>query len=217
MANLLPFRRTSLLIREIDEFLDRVSEAAMVFEQTFEHYLEEGPGEWLAEKLGQVGEIEDRADELRRNIANMMYSEMLMPDTRGDVLSLLRLVDTVLDDSAHLVGALYIERPEVGPEYLAEVRAMIVEVTKAVQSMLHGARVYFKEPNAVRDHVHKINFHEKEATRIGLRVSRAIFASDRPLELKRHARAWLVDVRTLASSASDIGDELAIFAAKRSI
>jgi len=217
MANLLPFRRTGLLVREIDEFLDRVSEAAMVFEQTFEHYFEKGPDEWLAEKLEQVNEIESRADELRRNIANVMYSEMLMPDTRGDVLSLLSLVDTVLDDSVHLVAALYVERPEVGTEHLAEVRAMIVEVGKAVQSMLRGARAYFKESQAVRDHVHKINFHEKEATRIAMRIGRAIFDSDRPLELKRHGRDWLVKIRTLASNASDIGDELAIFAVKRSI
>ncbi len=217
MASLMPFSGTSTLVSEIDEFIDRVSEAGMVFERTFQHYFEKGPDDELDEKLEQVKEIENRADELRRNVATVLYGQMLMPDTREDVLRLLSLVDTVLDDCVHLVGELWVERPDISPEYLEECRAMIAEVAKAVQSMLQGARAYFKEPHAVRDHLHKINFHEKEATKIALHVGRAIFDSDRPLERKRHARSWLVRIRSLASNASDVGDELAIFAVKRSI
>ena len=80
MVDILPFKRTSMLISEIDEFIDKVAEAVMVLERTIRHYLDEGPDEHLTERLVQVREIEGRADDLRRGVANVMYGEMLMPE-----------------------------------------------------------------------------------------------------------------------------------------
>ena len=95
MANLLPFQRTGLLISEIDEFFDKVSEAALVLEQTVLHYVANGADAQLEKRLRQIRAIETRGDELRRSIANVMYAEMLMPDARGDILSLLSEVAQV--------------------------------------------------------------------------------------------------------------------------
>jgi len=217
MLKIMPFQRTSQLIREIDEFIDKVSEAQMTVERSLLHYFDHGPDDELNQKIGQVAKIEERADELRRNVANLMFSEMLMPDTRGDVLTLLDEVDTTLDDCVHLMVDLAIERPEPIAAFIDGYKTMIVEVGQAVQAMLRAARAYFKEPNAINDHIHKINFHEKEATRAALRTGRAVFDSDLSLSRKRQGRDWLAKIRSLASHANDIGDQLAIFAIKRSV
>jgi len=217
MVNILPFRTTNQLIREIDEFIDKVSEAQMVVEKALLHYFDAGPDPELDQKLAQVAKIEERADELRRNVANMMFSQMLMPDTRGDVLTLLDEVDTTLDDCVHIMVDLAIERPKPVEEFVEGFKALIVAVGEAVQAMLRAARAYFKDPNAIRDHVHKVNFHEKEATKAALRTGRAFFDSDLSLSRKRQGRDWLAKIRSLASHANDIGDELAIFAIKRSV
>ena len=217
MVSILPFQRTSLLVSDIDDFVDRVSEAVMVLEQTFRHFLESGPDDYLEERIEQIRDIETRCDELRRHISNVMYSEMLMPDTRGDVLSLLDEVDTTMDDCSHMVVELAMERPDLPPEFDDGFKAIMSEATQAAQVMLQGARAYFKAPHAVRDHVHKINFHSREATTVALHLGRAIFDSDLPLERKRQLRAWLLSVRDLASHADDTGDQLAIYAVKRSI
>ncbi len=216
MVNILPFQRTGLLISEIDDFLDKVSEAVMVLEQTILHYLEKGADDSLEERNEQIWAIEERADELRRNIGNVMYSEMLMPDTRGDVLSLLDEVDTTLDDCSHTVVELFMEHPELPPEYNEDFAAMMGEVSKAAEAMLLGARAYFKEPLAVRNHVHKTSFHNKEATNLALKLGRTIFNSDLPLERKRQLRAWILALRDIASHADDVGDQLTILAVKRS-
>ena len=217
MAKILPFQSTGLLVSEIDEFLDRVSEAIMILEQTFLHYDEKGPDENLEERLKQIRAIESRGDDLRRNIANVMYTEMLMPDARGDILSLLDEIDNVLDDCAHIIIALVVERPELPADTREEFKKIITEVSKSGQAMMEGARAYFKEPHAVRNHVHKISFHEEEATTIGLRLGRRIYESDLPLEYKRQLLDWIVYLRRIASHANDVGDRMAIFAVKRSI
>lgn len=219
MANILPFQRTQILINEIDEYLDKVSEATMVLETTILHHIEEGNEVFIEEKLQQIFAIETRGDEVRRSIATEMYAQMLMPDTRGDVLNLLEELDNVLDDSTHLIAAIAIERPELDiPETF---RSMFSELTtavvKAAQCMVQAARAYFKAPHAVRDHVHKISFHEMESTKITVRLGKEIYKSDISLERKRLLVDLAVRIRELASHANDVGDRTAIFAVKRSL
>lgn len=217
MTNILPFQRSGLLISEIDEYFDRVTEAILILEQTFSHYVDHGPDDYLDERLEQIRAIELRGDELRRNIAAVMYTQMLMPDTRGDILSLLDEVDNVLDDCAHAVIGLALERPELPADTHEAIKTIVGEVAKAGHAMMEGARAYFKEPQAVRNHLPKIDFHEREATNTGLRVGRQIFDSDLPLERKRQLLDWIVGLRQIASHASDVGDRMAIFAVKRSL
>ena len=86
-------------------------------------------------------------------------------------------------------------------------------------SDLYDQRSVFIEivGRARQDHVHKVTFHSKEATGIALRTGREIFDSDLSLSRKRQGRDWIANIRKLASHAGDIGDQLAIFAIKRSI
>lgn len=217
MANILPFQRTGMLISEIDGFLDKVSEGSMVFEQTVLHYVDKGADDELEEKLQQIVAIETRGDELRGNVIRVMYTQMLMPDTRGDVLGLLDELDNVLDDFTHSVVKLVIERPEMPEDTHDGFKTIAQEVTKAAQAMVQGARAYFKEPHAVRDSTHKINFHNTEATKTALRLGRQIFDSELPLARKLQLRDWLLGFRRIASNADDVGDRIGIYAVKRSI
>lgn len=216
MSKIMPFQRTTRLISDVDEFLDRCSDAIMVTEQTVLHYLERNDRESLEERLDQIRGIEQRADELRRSVANVMYSEMLMPDTREDVLSLLSAIDDVLDECTHLVARLVMERPELPDTYNADYAAVMQEASKAIQTMLGAARIYFKDPLAVRGEISKVHFHDEEGTNIVLRVGRQIFDSDHPLEIKRYLADWLGALRSLGSDAGDVADLLAILAVKRS-
>jgi predicted phosphate transport protein (TIGR00153 family) len=213
----MPFQKTQVLINEIDEFLDKVSEATMVVEQTYLHYIDKGTDDYLDEKMQQIFDIEVRGDELRRNVATVMYTQMLMPDTREDVLTLLDFLDNVLDDGVHLIAKLCISRPELPNEFRPEFRELTIEVVKACQYMVQAARAYFKEPYAVRDHVRKISFHEIESTKMTLHLGKAIYGSDLPMEHKRFLVEVAIKLREIASHADDVGDRTAIFAIKRSI
>jgi len=216
-VKIVPFQKTRLLESEIDEFLDKVSEAGMVFEQAASYYMDHGVDDFVEQKLEQITELESRGNELRRSIELVLYSEMLLPDARGDVLSLLDELDNVLDELGRNLRFLTIERPRIPEESRDEFKQLISEMAKGLEAMVRGSRAYFREPNAVRDHIHKISFHRFEASKIGLRLGRHIFDSDMPLERKLHLRNTLVSIVDLANHAEDAGDRLAIYAVKRSL
>ena len=210
-----PFKRTHLIEDQIDEYLDKLSEAGMLFETGFCRYVTHGADENVEITFDQLSIAESRADELRREIERVLYAEMLLPEARSDVLTLLDELDDVVDELKHSLQGFLIEHP-VFPEDTHEVlRELAGVVAQCVEELSIASRTYFRDPNAVRDRLHKVNFHESEADRIAIRVSRHVFDSDLPLEQKRHLRAGIMSVDHIADEAQDVADRLAIFAVKR--
>ena len=212
-----PFRRTRELKSQIDEMLDVVSEAALAYKHGISLYIKRGWDESVEEKCEQVDKCESRGDALRSSIGQAMYTEMLLPDTSGDVLGLLGSLDSLLDDMLHSLMVLRIEQPEI-PDDLKELWAECVgHAAETVEQVVVAARCYLRDPHAARDHIHKIHFYEKSTQTAALRLIEQIFKSDLPLDRKMQLRGhvWLVD--RLADMADNAGDALAIYAVKRSV
>jgi predicted phosphate transport protein (TIGR00153 family) len=212
-----PLRRTRFLQTQIDEFLDAVSEAGLAYQTALTTYVRRGWSETVEQKARQIRDYENRGDRLRSEIGTKLYTEMLLPDTVGDVLSLLVSLDHLLDVLKVNIQGLRIERPVFPAEVHDTLIEMVVASCQAVEQTVLAVRAYFRDPAAARDQQHKIHFYEDEAERAGLRVLEAIFQAEMPLEEKRQLREHVLRVDRLADLADDAGDALAIFAVKRTV
>ena len=95
------FRGTRQLESQIDEFLDRISEAGIIFQGAIKLYMDCGSCREFEASAEQVSKLEDRGDELRRTIETQLYEQTLIPDLRADVLSLLENLDWLLNIFDH--------------------------------------------------------------------------------------------------------------------
>ncbi len=212
-----PFRTTRTVQAQIDEILDVVSQAALTYKHSIEHYVRHGWDETTQQKYEQLCVLEDRGDTLRNTIGQSLYTEMLLPDTSGDVLGLLGSLDGLLDEMKHGFVVMKIERPKIP----AELNEAWVEcaglAAETVEQVVVSARSYFRDPKAARDHIHKIHFYESETERTALALMERVFQSELSLDRKMLLRGqvWLID--RLADRADDAGDALAIYAVKRSV
>lgn len=211
------FAKTRFLEARIDEFLDKVSEGGIYFQRGIELLVERGVVEETERKLEQLIDLKERANELRRAVVNTLYTEMLIPDFRGDVLRLLTHLYGLLDATKNVFQELLIGYTGAieGAEAVAEVKELVAVVVQSLQEAVRGARAFFRRPEAVRDHINLIRVYESEADAITLRLMKALFASDRPLERKLLARDALEVIDGLADRAEEISDELSILAIKR--
>jgi uncharacterized protein len=211
------FGKTRFLEAQIDEFLDKVSEGGIYFQRGIELLLERGVVEETELKLDQLIALKERANELRRAVVNTLYTEMLIPDFRGDVLRLLTHLYALLDATKNVFQELLIGYTGAieGAEAVAEVKELVGVVAQSLQEAVRGARAFFRRPEAVRDHINLIRVYESEADAITLRLMKALFATDRPLERKLLARDALEVIDGLADRAEEISDELSILAIKR--
>lgn len=217
VKNLSLFRRTGGLENQIDEFLDQLAQAALVFKLAVKTYLAEGPTPDFEEKLHQVNTLESRGDQLRRTIEADMYAHMLIPDARGDVLGLLENLDSILNLFQGALWDFAIETPEIpdtlhlGYQTLAEMSVM------AVESLVLASRGFFRSIETVGDHMHKVLFYEKEADKVSTRLKRNIFATELELSRKTHLRYFAEKIDSIADRAEDVADRLVIYTIKRKV
>ena len=69
------FGRTRALENKVDEFLDIVSEAGIIFQRAVKGYIENGPGEEFDASVVHIANIESKADDLRRTIETQLTEQ----------------------------------------------------------------------------------------------------------------------------------------------
>ncbi len=209
------FRRTKQLEQQIDSFFDILSESSVVYRLAVRLYLREGLCDEFQERLERINTLESEADTLRRSIEKQLYSDTLIPDSRGDVLGLIETVDQLFSQFEGSLWALSIEKPNISKEYVDGFRKLTNMVVKAADELALSARAFFRSPHDVPAHNHKVMLYEKEADAISSKLKTAIFASDLELAEKIHLRQFVEQIDEVADLAEDVADRLAIYAIKR--
>ena len=211
------FRRAKALENQIDDFLDKLSESALLFRRAVQIYLAEGASKEFEDKLYQVNALESRADHLRRAVETQLYTQTLIPESRGDVLGLMENLDSVLNLCEGGLWAFAIEKPEIPEVYHASYDTLTEQVINTVEVLVLASRAFFRNVEAVQDHMHKVMFYEKEADKVSTKLKMAIFASDLPLSHKAQLRNFVEHIDSLANRAEDVADRLAIYTIKRTV
>jgi predicted phosphate transport protein (TIGR00153 family) len=210
------FKTTRELELEIDEYLDSVSRGALVFNQGVKNYLENDK-ESFAARISLIMELENKADELRRTIENRLYTQTLIPEFRGDVLDLLENMDDVIDTMKETLEQFDIECPFIPDELNKDFLELTQMSIEASESVVLASRAFFRDIHAVKDHLHKVYFYEKEADRIGNDLKRKVFQMDLELSKKFHLRYFALHIQNVSDKAEAVADRLAIYTIKRTI
>ncbi|MCL5807918.1 MAG: DUF47 family protein [Deltaproteobacteria bacterium] len=201
--------------KEVDEFLDRVSEAGLLCKQGMDTYLK-GDMEVYATFLKSIRDTEHKGDALRRSLEKDLYEKTLIPESRGDVMELLEDMDALLDRYTGLIWQFEIERPDICAEFHEDFKELLSYSVESVEADVRSCRAFFKNINAVADHIHKVSFWEKESDKASTRLQRAIFGrNDLHLSHKMHLRFFVKQVDRIADEAEDVADRLNIYVIKR--
>lgn len=211
------FGKTKRLEAQFDDFMDRVIEASLIFERAFKTYLRDGFTPDFSGAVDEVSQLETRNDELKKEIETRLYEQTLIPDLRGDVLSLIEGLDGILNLYQSNCFRILIEKPDIPSRYHKDFKALAKTSTLCVDSLIMASRAFFTNIEAVRDHNVKVMFFETEADKISTRLKTRVFASDLPLEHKIHLRYFCDRVEDASNRAEDVADNLAIYTLKRSV
>lgn len=210
------FKATKQLEYEIDEFLDAISEGTLVFKQGIKCFLG-GKKEQFGDQLISIDKLESKADRIRRKVENELYTHSLIPDHRGDVLGLLESLDDVIDKAKETLIQFDVESPKIPADLNEMYYGLAEKAGEACENMVMAARAFFKDVNAVNDHLHKVYFYEKEADKLADRLKRTIFSKDIDLSHKNHLRYFASHIDQMADRAEHVADRLSIYTIKRSL
>jgi len=211
------FGRTRKLEHRIDEFLDRVTESGVVFNRALRIYLQEGASEEFDIYLNKVVDLEAKEDRLRRDIEIEIYARTLIPDLRADVLRLLEDTDAIVNAYEAMLFRLSIQTPEIPTEFHENFRELSETVVSCAETLVLGARAFFRDMEAVRDHCIKTIFLETQCDMLSTKTQRSVFNSGLPLERKIHLRYFIERLDDIANLAEDVADTLQIYSIKRRV
>ena len=209
---------TKQLETEIDNYLDSVSKSGLIFFEGIKSYLKKDMKKFNND-FEDVCTLESNADEVRRSIKHKLYTYMLIPESRGDVLGLIETLDDVIDICEIVLKQISIEEPNI-PEFLKEDFYELAEFSqKTVEQLVKAARAFFKEINLVNDYVNKVHFYEHEADDVEEMLKRRIFGSEKITEFSHriHMRYFAEKIASVSDVAEDVAERLAVYAIKRRI
>ena len=209
------FKQTKNLEQKVDRFFLLLSEASVIYRLGIRIYLREKVTEEYNKRVNHISEIESEADNLRRDIKKIIYSEMLIPDSRGDVLGLIETSDEIFSLFKNSLWSFSNETPKIGEDLIAGYRRLTNMVVKAVDELTSGCRAFFISPHLVTSYTAKVTLYEKEADKIGAALKTDIFSLDIELTEKIHLREFVDCIDCIADHAEDVADRLSIYAIKR--
>ena len=211
------FGQTKQLEREIDQFVDILSEVGLVFKSIVLKYLNDGHSDKFDEMVKQVSGMESRADKITKEVERTLYEETLIPDARSDVLRLLEHMDELIGMYQGNCYHFSIQKPDFPKDFHKDLINLSETAVNCVESLCLTVRSFFRDIKSVRDNAHKVTFYEKESDIQFSSLARKIFDSKLPLDQKMHLRYFVEKIDRICDQAEDIADEIQIYAIKRSI
>jgi len=211
------FGRSKDLENEISKYLDVVNNAILIFKRDVDRYIKKNFKEFEA-NFSEIKSIENKADDYQKDIEYKLYKYMLIPEARGDVLSLLESIDNIVDLSKKIVFQFSIENPQI-PESLEEPFLELTENSVlSADELIKSMRAYFENISMVDNYINKVHFYEHEADKIEESLKRRVFKlHEFDLCRKVHLRYFSEKIASISDEAETIAEMISVAAIKRSI
>jgi hypothetical protein len=206
---------TKNLILKIDEFFDNIDIGLLVFREGVKSYLGKDM-EAFNRHLQKIELLESNADKLQRSIENEMITHSILPQHRGEVSTLIDVLDEIIDTIKATLNEFSIEMPDI-PVSLNHNFISIMEASvSAGEELIPAARAYFKSPYTVREKLLKVYYFESETDKITRSTTRIIFQEMKELDLARklHLRYIIHHIENISDNAQKAADLLSAMAIK---
>lgn len=212
------FKYANKTIKLIDRFLDKIDEGNLIFKEGVKNYLN-GNKESFVDNLKTLSTLESEADIARRKIENTLYTQSLMPQLRGDIMRLLEELDNIIDLAKTNLYQFDVEVPFIPTELNQDLIKLTELSVSSVESLIPATRSYFRDPDSIKEKLHRVYLYEKEADKMADSIKRKVFQEMNNLKLseKFHLRYFTLHIEILSDEAQRAADLLTIMAIKRSL
>lgn len=151
------------------EALERIARYAVEYSEELASYLEANysnkkeqgkitPKETL-EKLTELHEIEDKADDVVHEVTAKLAVEFMTPIEREDILALVNELDDIVDEIDDVLQRMYMYNLKIITPEIVEMAKVVAETTRAVEKACKRLANY-KKAKTIKEQIDKV--HELE-------------------------------------------------------
>jgi uncharacterized protein len=212
------FKHANKSIDLVDGFMSIIDQGILIFKEGVKNYLY-GNRESFLDNLKTLSDLESEADIKKRELENVLYTQSLMPQLRGDILKLFEELDNIIDLAKSILFEFEVEVPFIPGELNQDMVKLTELSVSSIESLIPAARAYFRNPETIKEQLHRVFLYEKEADKLAGSIKRKVFQDMPNLKLseKFHLRYFTLHIETLSDAAEKAADLLSIMAIKRAI
>lgn len=203
------FKRSNSVSISIDEFFDKVDLGSLNFKKGVNNYID-GNSIEFAQNLNSITVLEQEADTIQRKVENDFYLHSLMPNYSSDILNLLETVDDIIDMSKDVLSQFDVETPHIPEVIKNDFIELVNASSKSVENVLPASRIFFTQPDNVKDSIQKVLFYHRETHNLSTNLKRKIFQEFDSLQLseKLHLRYFALHIEQVSDVAKNIAHQL---------
>jgi len=211
------FKKEKEVVSLAKDYLETVQACVNPAEAAVKAYLKGDLGE-VANLRPQVAELESKADDVRRTIADKLFSGAYMPLMRGDIYSIFEALDRIPNAAEACCGFFASQNPFIPTEFTDQFAQITSDSFGIVGDLCVAVREYFKPKgkiNSVREYVRNVGKSESVVDGQEWDLTVAIFnGSNLELAQKMHLKRALDSIVDIPDRAEDAAEMLSVVAMK---
>ncbi|MCD6189871.1 MAG: TIGR00153 family protein [Thermococcus sp.] len=199
----------------IDRHLEAVESTIIKLRELVGAYVN-GEIEKAETLMGEVEELERKADSLRREIETMLYQGAFLPVNRGDYARLSELVDSVADAAESAAHSLILAKPKVPADLKQEILELLDYSLRTYQLLEEAVKALNTNVDEAIEYVKKTEIAEEDADKIEYSLLRKVFESEKITTFAKII--WdkvITKIGDIADRAEDASDQVLLMALKR--
>ena len=198
------------------DHLEKTSEALEIMITSMRGYVS-GDVEGLDEATASVDQLESEADDLLREIRDLLYSGAFLPTIRGDLYRLLSAVDKIANRLESCLDFVDQQRPGNVKVYRTDFKNILDLTADCFAALRLALQAYFDpkvDVEELRQHASQVSQIESNIDDIQRSLTLTIFQSNLALAEKMHVAQLLVHIARISDQAENATDELELLSLK---
>ncbi len=205
-------REESKVMALIERHLEKVGESLQSMLSAMENYLQ-GSIDSAEACVSETHATESEADDIRREISDLLHKGAFLPLFREDVMTLVATVDEMASHAEDCCDFIIIQRPNV-PDALKDDFLRVARDSVAILAPLQeGVTKLSEDFSITRAKVEEVHVAESAVDELERELSRRIFSTDLTLAQKMHLNHLvnvIVDIPDIAEDAAEILETLIV-------
>ncbi len=211
------FKKEQQLEALIYNYLKNLGMIQRHFIKAMNTYLKEGISEDFHFLIQQTHKVESRADDLRDETNELMYSRALIPEMREDIMALLERVDEIPRSFEQILNMIQTQKI-IFPAFMnLDVQELIRVSMESCDLMAKQIDVMMKKKEGIRSLMATIDQNESHCDHIERRLIIKLFESDLEPFLKLQLKEMVVVMGEISDQADRVSKRVNIMTMKRRV
>lgn len=211
------FKKTKELEGKITTFLINIIQSGLFVSQAFEHYFADGVSPVFLDLRAKVSALEAENDSLRRDVENQLYAQMLLPDMRSDILSLIEGCDKIINKYESDLILVSVERPQIPDALKSDLTHLIAVNINCVGTLVSGMKTVLGGTH-VSDFVQEVYNLEHQVDLMAIDLKQKVFQELKlPLARQLQLKEFIYSIEKISDMAEDMADLLSLFVVKHAV